>query len=206
MGSDAWNSASQCFYFYFSNLSFNSPFFGEDENFASPMLKTPVFWEYHIPAATYHLNTASFRYLQNGPAFFERSFHYTQRSQPDDISLAHHIISSELRPAAPSSASSAAQRRAVLFHGVPWRAMRYCCGMLCGVVRCCAVLCRRECFAVLTLILLIHNKNAPTAQLGPQLYITHSSAAPCGVMRCRALPCGAMLFHTALCFLSNIQQ
>ena len=40
------------------------------------------------------------------------------------------------------------------------------------------------------------------------IYISHSSAGPCGGVGCRALLCGAVLFHAAfaLCFLSNIQQ
>ena len=50
------------------------------------------------------------------------------------------------------------------------------------------VLCRGECFAVLTLILLNHNNSAPPAQLSPQLYIAYSSAATCGFVRCRASP------------------
>ena len=79
--------------------------------------------------------------------------------------------------------------------------------MLCDAVRCCAVLCRGACFAVLTLILMNHNKKCTLpAQLSPQLYIAHSSAAPRGAVRCRALLCGAVLFHGALCFLSNIQE
>ena len=59
-----------------------------------------------------------------------------------------------------------------------------CGAVLCNAVRCC-VLCRvGECFA---LIVSNHKKNAPAAQLGPQLYMAHSSAAPCG-----ALPCGVV--------------
>ena len=53
---------------------------------------------------------------------------------------------------------------------------------------------------VLTLISLNHNKNAPPAQLSPQLYIAHSSAAPCGAVRCRALPCGAVCFMLRCAF------
>ena len=32
------------------------------------------------------------------------------------------------------------------------------------------------------------------------------SLAPCGAVWCRALPCGAMLLHAALWFISNIEQ
>ena len=78
---------------------------------------------------------------------------------------------------------------------VPCRAVRYC-----ATVRCCAVLCRGECLTVLTLILLNHNKDAPPAQLSPQLYIVHSSAATCGAVRCRALPCVRCCFMLRCAF------
>ena len=107
-----------------------------------------------------------------------------QRSQPDDNSLAHHIISS----ASPSSASSAAQHRAVPFPGMPWRALP-CGAVLCDAVRCCAALRRGEFFAVLTLFFMDHNKNTHPAQLSPRLYIAHSSAAPCGAVPCPAVCC-----------------
>ena len=127
---------------------------------------------------TYYLDTASFCYLGNGEHFLwflpwlfffvvARSFHHTRG--PSLMTSVWLITSlAQLRAAAPSCASSAAQRRAVPFPGVPWRflpcVVRYC-AVLRGVVRCCAVLCRGECVDVLTLILLNHNKNSPPAQL-----------------------------------------
>ena len=83
--------------------------------------------------------------------------------------------SAQLRLAAHSSAtsSSASQRRAVPFPGVPRRSLP-CGAVLCDAVRCCAVLRRAvPCCAVvsalllhvLIIFLLSRNKNAPQAQL-----------------------------------------
>ena len=61
---------------------------------------------------TYYVDTASFRYLRNGPVFFfpnpftfctmidAGSFHHNtrQRSQPNDLNLAHHMIVSSTPP------------------------------------------------------------------------------------------------------------
>ena len=76
-----------------SKFKLKSPFFAQVEFFASPMFKTAVFWEYHTllnpfttgnpflgtkllgfsigrgSGALKGLNTASFHYLRNGPAF-----------------------------------------------------------------------------------------------------------------------------------------
>ena len=135
-----------------------------------------------------------------------RSFHHIRN--PSLIISALLITSSaQLRQAAHSSVSSAGQRGAVPFSGASCRAVRYC-AMLCGVVRCGAVPCCAVVSALLYLpsFLLNHSENAPPAQLSPQLYIVHNSAAPCGAVRCRALPWGAVRFHAALCYISNMQQ
>ena len=84
-----------------------------------------------------HMNTTSFHYLRNGPAFLRFLFspfflvahkYHETRSQmsnqvPDELSLAH-----ELSSAAP-----------------------------CPAVRCCGVLCRAACFAVRTLSYMYHH-------------------------------------------------
>ena len=133
-----------------------------------------------------------------------RSFHHNtrQRSQSDDLSLAHHIIISSAPPSsAQPRCSSAAQRRAVPFPEVPCRALP-CGPVLCGDVRCCAVLCRGECFPeYVALILLNRKKNAPPAQPAYSYIpgIAHSSAAPCGAERCRAVPCLALRCGAVSC-------
>ena len=60
-------------------------------------------------------------------------------------------FSAQLRPAAHSSAQQRQLSTAAPCSAVPWRALP------CPGVRCCAVLSRGECFAVLTRILLHHN-------------------------------------------------
>ena len=103
---------------------------------------------------------------------------YQKRSHPIDLRLAHHTISS-----APPSGT----QHAVPFPGVPCRAVRYCCAMLCGVVRCCIVLCRGEFMPYqkshLVVAWLIIN-SAPLSR-------AHRSAS--SAAQRRAVPCGAVL-------------
>ena len=165
------------YYLFFSRFKSNGLFFWQVFFFHSPKFKNPVLWEYHIQ---YYLDTASSRYSRNGPGFLRflpsrfccgcvKLSSYQKRSHPHDLRLAHHIIitsshhhrsSAQRRTAAPAqqhSGSSVAQRRAVQFPGMPWRALARgaalrCCAcyavlcravrMLCGVVPYCAVLCR----------------------------------------------------------------
>ena len=124
------------FIFFFQNSGLKVLFWGKLKFLLPPCLK--LLFSGNI---TYYLDSASVRYLRNGPVFLRTKLSSNQRSQPD-ISLAHHIISSaQLRPAAHGSASSSAQRRAVPFPGVPWRALA-CGAVLCDAMRCCAALCR----------------------------------------------------------------
>ena len=126
-------------FFFFSKFKFVRAFWGDVEILASLMFKTPVFWEHGIPPG----HTPPFVSCGTVQLFFERNFHHT-RGPSLRMSAWLVTSSTQLRPAA-YSASSAAQRRAVPFPGVPCRTVRHC-AMLCDAVRCCAV--RVVCFAV----------------------------------------------------------
>ena len=142
---------------------------------------------------TYHLETSP-PSVTCGTVqpFFERSFHHTRR--PSLIISAWLITSSaQLRPAAPSSASSAAQLRAVPFPGAPWRALP-CGAVLCNAVRYCAMLCGVVCCAVWVSALL--SLCRITKKMHPQLSSAHSYIWLTAAQR-RAVPCPAVLFHAA---------
>ena len=153
------------------------------------MFKTPVFWEYHILPGH-----RLFRYMRNGPAFLCESFHHTRG--PSLMISAWLITSSaHLRPAAPPQQRSAVQCRS-----------RACPGVRCGTVRCCAVLWGAvACCALVSVLLYILLFCWITIKKHPQPAATYSSQQRSAV-RCRALLRGAVLFHAALYFLSNIQQ
>ena len=118
----------------FFKLQVLKSFFGDCFFFQS-RLKL-LFWG--IP----HITLTPFSFVTCGTVqlFFERRFHHNRG--PSLMISAWLITSSaQLRPAAHSSASSAAQRRAVLFPGLPCRALPCGALLLCVAVRCCAVLC-----------------------------------------------------------------
>ena len=149
-GLEAWNSALSAFTFFFQNWSLKVFFFSIKVNFFLPLSLNLLFFG----NTTYYLDTGCSRYLRNGPAFlrflrvsivFARSFHHARRGRSQVGSSHHQPLSSAQRCTAAlaqqRSASSAAQRRAVAFPGVPWCAL-VCPAVRCGTaVRCCAVLC-----------------------------------------------------------------
>ena len=106
------------FSFFFPNSGVKVLFFGRLDFLLPLSFKLLLFGN-----TIYYLDTVSFRYLRNGPSFLRfpftfcmivaRSFHHNTRqgSQPDDLSLAHHIIISSAPPrSAQQRYSSAAQR------------------------------------------------------------------------------------------------
>ena len=116
----------------------------------------------------------------------------------------HHHLSS----APPSSAhqrqlssvrsvSSAAQRRAVPFPGVPWCAMPCGAVLLCDAVRCCYLKCHTTGTTAVSTRYCMLNHKKMLSQL------SYSSAAQRRAVLYGAVPCPAVLCRAALCFLSN---